>query len=261
MNPALDPSTAKLSRPSRPAHLGGAKFLSVARTHAGKVRALNEDRVLDRPDIGLWAVADGMGGHHDGGAASTMVIDALERVDAFSSAYAYRDQVSLVLQDVNAHLRRQASESPEHLSGSTVVAMLVHQNHFACLWAGDSRAYALRAGMIKRLTHDHSMVQAMVDSGALSADEARHHPRANVITRAVGAADSLLLESVHGQVHPGDRFLLCSDGLTTLLADREIAGYMARAPLQAGLDAMLGLALARGAPDNVTIVLISAEAA
>lgn len=251
------PSLMPQSR--RPGHLGAFKFLSVGRTHQGCVRELNEDALLNRPDIGLWAVADGMGGHQGGEVASAAVIEALGRVDNFSSAYAFRDGAAHALAGVNAQLTALSAE--RGTMGATIVTLLAHEGHYACLWAGDSRAYLYRGGALKRLTRDHSVVQEMVDAGALSEERARAHPRANVITRAVGAREDLQLDNAFGNVQRGDRFLLCSDGLTGVVTDRGIAEAMIRAPLEAAAERLLETALARGAPDNVTLVLIAAEPA
>jgi protein phosphatase len=244
-------------RTPRRSHLGAFKFLSVGRTHAGCVRDLNEDALLNRPDIGLWAVADGMGGHAGGEVASAAVVEALAGVSNFTTAYAFRDAAAQALADANAELIRRSAECGT--MGSTVVSLLAHDGHYACLWAGDSRAYLYRAGALKRLTRDHSLVQEMVDAGALSEEGARGHPRSNVITRAVGAQDELTLDAVFGVIQPGDRFLLCSDGLTGVVTDREIADAMIRAPLEAAAERLLDQALARGAPDNVTLIMIAAE--
>jgi serine/threonine protein phosphatase PrpC len=188
-----------------------------------------------------------------------MVVDALTSVTDFATAYAFRDGVAKALTDANAELVRLSAE--RGTMGSTVVSLLAHDGHYACLWAGDSRAYLYRAGALKRLTRDHSVVQEMVDAGALSEDHARAHPRSNVITRAVGARDSLDVESVFGAAQAGDRFLLCSDGLTGVVTDREIAEAMIRAPLEAAAERLLDQALARGAPDNVTLIMVAAEPA
>lgn len=246
-------------RTSRPGHLGAFKFLSVGRTHVGCVRSLNEDAVLNRADIGLWAVADGMGGHEGGEVASTAVVDALSKVSNFTTAYAFRDAATQALSEVNAKLVELSAS--RGTMGSTVVTLLAHDGHYACLWAGDSRAYLYRAGALKRLTRDHSVVQEMVDAGAITEERARAHPRANVITRAVGAREQLVVDSVFGPIQAGDRFLLCSDGLTGVVTDREIAEHMIRAPLEAAAERLLDQALARGAPDNVSLVLVSAEPA
>jgi len=240
-------------------HLGGFKFLSLGRTHAGCVRALNEDAYLDRREVGLWAVADGMGGHECGEVASARVIDGLAAVTTFGSAYAFRHGVCNSLQQANEALVEQAATRLSGAIGATVVSMLVYQGHYACVWAGDSRAYLYRAGEVRRLTRDHSVVQALVDAGELRQDNVRHHKQANVVTRAVGAHPTLELESVHGRIQAGDRFLLCSDGLTAVLGDGEIGDLMKRSPLQAAVDGLIARAISRGAPDNVTVVVITAE--
>jgi protein phosphatase len=243
------------TRNARRDHLGAFKFLSVGLTHAGCVRTLNEDALLNRPDIGLWAVADGMGGHAHGEVASANVIAALDGVDAFSSAYAFRDRVAKSIEGVNHDL---FVEVADETSGSTVVTLMVHENHFACLWAGDSRAYLARAGNLRRLTRDHSIVQDLLDAGAISPEEVRRHPKANMITRAVGAHSTLRLDASFGLLQHDDRFLLCSDGLHCAVNDATIAEAMRRAPLEAAAHALLNQALAAGADDNISLVLIAA---
>jgi serine/threonine-protein phosphatase Stp1 len=255
----LNPQPMAPQRTSRPSHLDAFKLLSVGRTHVGCVRSLNEDAVLNRADIGLWAVADGMGGHDGGEVASAAVVDALSGVSNFTTAYAFRDAAAQALVEANARLVELSAG--RGTMGSTVVTLLAHEGHYACLWAGDSRAYLYRAGALKRLTHDHSVVQEMVDAGAITEERARAHPRSNVITRAVGAREQLEIESVFGPIHAGDRFLLCSDGLTGVVTDREIAEHMVRAPLQVAAERLIDQALARGAPDNVSLVLVAAESA
>ena len=241
------------------AQAGSLKFLSIGRTHPGCVRALNEDAFLDRSDLGLWVVADGMGGHQAGEVASAMIVERLAKVSAFSSAYAFRNAVCMTLHDVNAELIRRSQDLQTGTIGSTVVALLAHQGHFACVWAGDSRAYLYRDGELRPITRDHSFVQNLIDAGKLSRDEGSKHHSAHVITRAVGASGALELDSAYGPVFPGDRFILCSDGLTGSVRESEIAHLLARPPLEGALERMLSCALSRGAPDNVTAVLIAAE--
>jgi serine/threonine protein phosphatase PrpC len=243
------------SRTERPLHLGALKFLSVARSHVGRVRTVNEDASLNRPDIGLWAVADGMGGHQRGDIASEELITALAGVRAFSSAYSFRDAVSTAIARTNAALFASADDDT---IGSTIVTLLAYNGHFSCLWAGDSRAYLYRNGVLKRLTKDHSVVQDMIDAGVLSANDARRHPKANMITRAVGARPAVALDDVCGAILPGDRFLLCSDGLHGPVSDQSIAEIVRRAPLEWAANALIERALADG-NDNITAVLIAAE--
>jgi serine/threonine protein phosphatase PrpC len=249
-----------LSRAARkPAPL--LRYRSVAASHVGG-RALNEDRFLERREAGLWAVADGMGGHQAGDVASAMVVEALARVDAFGSGYHYLNAVGQALQEVNAALISQAAASgPGALIGSTVVALLVHDDHYACLWAGDSRAYLSRGGALTRISQDHSLVQEMIDAGTLTPEQSRTHRRANVITRAVGVAQPLVLDMLHAAVEPGDMFLLCSDGLTGVVEDVEIEAVLRAGDPEPAAEALMQLALERGAQDNVTVVLIRAEPA
>jgi serine/threonine protein phosphatase PrpC len=242
-----------------PVHAPGLRFRSAARTDAGAVRTHNEDGFLDRPEARLWAVADGMGGHQDGAAASRLITEALGALGSFSSGYAFLTGVADAITDANQALVARAALYPEGgVTGATVVALLVEEAHAACIWAGDSRAYHLDAEGLHRLTRDHSLLQELVDSGALSLEAAAIDRRSNVVTRAVGAAAELELDRAFAPVAPGDRFLLCSDGLTGMVADEEIAEALKASDPDASADLLLALALGRGATDNVTLVVIEA---
>lgn len=232
------------------------KFLAVGRTHVGSVRTLNEDNYLLNPEARLWAVADGMGGHARGDVASAAIVSALTNVRAANSAYGLRDRVTRTVASVNSKL---FAGSGEDIVGTTLVTLIIHEQHYACLWAGDSRAYLWREGCLRRLTSDHSEVQRLVDAGLVRSEDAHRHPRANVITRAIGARASIKLEDVCGPVLPGDRFLLCTDGLHGLIGDATIGDIMRRAPLEWAAKSLIDAALARGAHDNITAVLVAAE--
>jgi serine/threonine protein phosphatase PrpC len=249
-------------RPRRPEPVHRPlSFLSAGRSHAGG-RPLNEDRYLDRPEVGLWAVADGMGGHQAGEVASGLVVEALQGVDRFSSGYACLSQVSEALRTVNRTLMERASAGGDGaVIGATVVALLIHDGHYACVWAGDSRAYLQRAGRLQPVTRDHSLVQELVDAGTLTPAESRTHRRANVVTRAVGVTEPLHLEMRHAAAQPGDRYLLCSDGLTNVVEEAEIEAVLAGGDAELAAEALLDLALKRGAKDNVTVVVVHAGAA
>ena len=140
-----------------------------------------------------------------------------------------------------------------------VVGLVADGNRFACFWAGDSRAYRVRDGAIDRLTRDHSLVQELVDAGMLAESEAETHPNANIITRAVGVSDMLDVETVDGEIRPGDVFLLASDGLTRLLGDDELLGEL-QAGVDAAADRLLAKSLERDAPDNVSLIIVHARA-
>jgi serine/threonine protein phosphatase PrpC len=233
---------------------------SAGRTDPGKVRSANEDALIDRPDIGLWAVADGVGGAMAGARASGLVVDALAGVRSPESAQAFLDEVRERLRMVNEQLIVEARAiSADATMASTVVILLFFEGFFACAWAGDSRLYLMRDGVLQQVTRDHSEVQELLQAGSISAEQARNHPRGNVITRAVGAQEELALEVVQDRICPGDLFLLCSDGLTKMLADAEIASALDGRPPAVLVDELIEATLERGAIDNVTILAVRAE--
>ncbi len=238
-----------------------AAWLAAARTDVGRVRKLNEDAFVSRPEIGLWAVADGAGGESAGDRASGLIVEALNKIGPPETAADFLIEVRDSLRAVNRLLRLEAAASGGHrLIASTIVTLLAFGQHFACAWAGDSRLYLHRNGRLRQISRDHSEVQEMVDCGMLTPEEARTHPRANVVTRAVGAEDDLTLEMVQDQVRAGDVFLLCSDGLTKMLEDSEIAPLAAIRPIDGAVDALIETTLRRGGTDNVTVVMIEAVA-
>ncbi len=237
------------------------QYRSWAATHAGAVRDHNEDAFVDRPEIGLWAVADGAGGHDCGELASAMIRDALARIPGQLSGGELVARVREAISETHDALRALAARrGPHSMIVSTVAILLAQGDHFACLWAGDSRIYLLRDGRLRRLTHDHSLVQEMVDAGMLRAEDAESHPRANIITRAVGIdEDGLELDKVSDRTLPGDRFLLCSDGLFKALAEPAVATLLGLVhPEASPVQRLLHAALERKASDNVTAVAVEA---
>lgn len=230
-------------------------FDCATRSHVGHRRKLNEDAVLDCTERGLWAVADGMGGHEAGEVASAMVIDALARVTAGKDS---RIEAAIAgLEAVNDSLIALGRASGQHRTiGSTVVGLVADDREYRCFWVGDSRGYRLRDGGIVQLTRDHSLVQDLVDAGMIEAADAESHPNANVVTRAVGAVEQLRVDTVAGELLGGDTFLLASDGLTRLVREDELSANMASGDLERAAESLLDLALARGAPDNVSLVIV-----
>lgn len=230
-------------------------FTCAVRTHPGLRRKHNEDAVLSRPDQGLWAVADGMGGHEAGDLASGMIVDALGGLSRPSP-----ETVAAKLRTVNDALVDLGAEHfQQRTIGSTAVALIVDGAQFRCLWVGDSRAYMLRAGELSQMTRDHSLVQELVDAGMLKPEDAESHPNANVVTRAVGASDELVVDVVGGNAQPGDLFLLASDGLTKVVANDELDLRLRGESLDAVADGLIEATLKRGAPDNVTVILVRIE--
>lgn len=239
--------------------LGVGLGYSISRTHVGLRRAINEDNCLVRPDIGLFVVADGMGGHDAGEIASAKIVEALEQVGSTDRDEVLREAVA-ALHAVNQDLcQLAASGDRPRTIGSTVVGLLLEESRFRCFWAGDSRAYRLRNGNLQQITRDHSLVQGLLDAGMLEPEKARDHPNENVITRAVGVAEELRLDIVEGDVVVGDLFLLATDGVTHVVPDEELeAALNASQPLVEVADGLVWTVLRRGAPDNLTLILVPA---
>jgi type VI secretion system protein ImpM len=224
-------------------------FRSAGATDVGRARTNNEDGFLERPEAGLWAVADGMGGHSHGEVASRMVCDALADFHVDGTFEEAVEATSRRLQEVNDHLLRQAlSSHPADRSGSTVVALLLRGVRSAVLWAGDSRVYRWRGGRLEQLSQDHSLA-AISGPGAAES---------SVITRAVGVQPDLTLDIHRDAVQADDRFLLCSDGLTRVVPEARISTFMETPDLRAAVDGLIQATLDAGAPDNVTVLIAEA---
>jgi len=232
-------------------------FDCATRTHVGHKRKLNEDSVFSSPDQRIWVVADGMGGHEAGEVASAMVVDALRDLPPAENLESRADDVIDALDATNFALIELArSAGINRTIGTTVVGLLAEDRRYCCVWVGDSRGYRFRDGAITRITRDHSLVQDLIDAGLLTADQAEDHPNANVLTRAVGAVPELRADRTFGELKSGDVFLLASDGLTRLVGEDEFVSALTTENLDAASDKLLSLTLDRGAPDNVSLILI-----
>jgi serine/threonine-protein phosphatase Stp1 len=230
---------------------------SAARTHEGTVRRRNEDAVLERVEIGLWAVADGAGGHQRGDYASSRIIAALRHVNPALSGPSLVEEVKGSLAEVNHEVRAKAATIGSNaLIGSTVAVLLIWDDQSCCLWAGDSRLYRMRAGRLHQLSRDQSHVQDLVDRGEILPEAAAAHPMSNIVTNLIGAFDRLVLEERRDRLQPGDILLLCSDGLSSALKDAEIVGILTGSALPAAADRLIQRALDQGARDNVSAVVV-----
>ena len=230
-------------------------------TQPGTRHRHNEDRFVDRPDLGVWAVADGAGGHDAGEFASGLIAAALEAIPAGLSAQAVLAQIRGRIGTVHNEVQAAAAERGADVTiASTAVILCVRDEHFVCLWAGDSRAYRLARGQLQQITRDHSLVQELVDAGHITPEQAEAHPNANVITRAVGAAAAdLVLDKTIDRLRAGERFLLCSDGLTKSVPETEIAALLGGDGDTAAR--LVAAAQQRQARDDVTAVTIDVHAA
>lgn len=224
-----------------------------ARSHIGSVRTINEDRVLNDEWRCLWAVSDGMGGHSRGDMAAQLVVSALGKL-AQSDVPISATSVDTVLRDANCALFALNAEAGSQ-SGATVAGLSFDGTEAMIFWAGDSRVYRRRAGTLTLLTRDDRVVQEMIDAGVIDAGQARSHPRATVITRAVGATETIELTYRHEALHEDDTFLLCSDGLTDLVEEGEIVETL-DGDIDDAAGQLIRRSLVQGGHDNVSIVIV-----
>jgi len=228
-----------------------------ARTDVGRVRTRNEDSYLvEEP---LFAVADGMGGHRGGNVASALTIEAIrEARPPWDPSGA--PLVEAVRRANRVVHERAAGDHNLRGMGTTVTVLQTSATSALIAHVGDSRAYLLRDGELRQLTHDHTLVQQMVDEGKISQEEAGVHPARNIITRSLGVDEDVEVDELPLDLRTGDRVLLCSDGLTAMLHDDEIRQVLREEPdPQAAADMLVDLAVERGGDDNVTTIVVDAE--
>ncbi len=234
--------------PSASVSLGYAA-LSVS----GRVRSHNEDAVLCCPALQLWAVADGMGGHQRGEVASAIALDTL--LEAIEQG----ENLETAAHSANTAIIAAGAEDAESQGmGTTLVAVQFKGAQFELVWAGDSRAYRVSGQGIEQVSRDHSLVQSLVDAGELTAEEARNHPRRNVVTRCLGHPEQVLEVSVvRGTLAAGELLLLCSDGLSGELRDDDIQHLCANAgTLDELVEQLIASANESGGRDNISCIVI-----
>lgn len=229
-----------------------------ALTDTGLVREVNEDRYCASDTLGLWAVADGMGGMARGDWAAGTLVDALNAVPRHEDAGAMVAATADAIQQANQAIVIESAVRGVQM-GTTIVALVIRDRQFTVMWVGDSRAYLRRDGQLHPLTRDHSQVQELVDRGVLDPAMAATHPLRNVITRAVGIGEPLTIDAITDTLLPDDQFLLCSDGLHGVVDDGEIAAILAQHDATQAARALVDRCHALGAPDNVTLVLVTAS--
>ncbi|MBB6227459.1 PP2C family protein-serine/threonine phosphatase [Polymorphobacter multimanifer] len=218
---------------------------------------MNEDSAVGREDVALWMVADGMGGHAHGDWASQTLAAQFGAL-VLPAADGNHSAILSALHAGNAAIIDAASQAGSDM-GTTAVLLHLQGADLLCVWVGDSRAYRFRQGRLVQISRDHSVVQEMVDRGMIEASEAESHPMAHVLSRAVGTEAELRAEVVQDQAQPGDLYLLCTDGLTKVVADADIIPLLRQPNVTLVAERLVAETLARGAPDNVTVIVISVE--
>ncbi len=225
-------------------------------THVGCVRGHNEDNHMIRSELGLWIVADGMGGHECGEIASAITVATI--VAAVEQG---RNLTESLHQAHLAVIHAGGTGEGKPGMGSTVVVLKIIGNQYEVAWVGDSRVYLGNRYEFQQLTRDHSYVQQLLDSDLIDAQDARTHPMRHIVNQAIGSVDNqnVTVDTVVGTLQRGDKFLLCSDGLTDEVPDEEIAEILqANEDLQYTADQLVTAALNNGGADNVTVLLVGA---
>ncbi len=235
------------------------RWCHASETHPGNRRKNNEDAVLACPHLRLWAVADGMGGHSAGDVASRAITEALSAAKPRVSLAEMVDQIDDVLCEVNCRLREHGrTHFRGRTVGSTVVTLLADEDVGVALWAGDSRLYRLRHGVLTQITRDHNPIGDLLDDGLITEQTAQAR-ETNVVTRAVGGHGQLFLDVAVFDICLGDTFLLCTDGLYRELAHRDIRDLMAIPNVRECAAKLVAECLVRGARDNVSVVISRRE--
>ncbi len=229
-------------------------------TDVGVVRKLNEDAIISRPDVGIWAVADGMGGHEAGEVASAKVVEALAGIKDCARLSELVDSTEDALLNVNEQMLQYARQKfGDATIGSTVVVLIIRGKVGVCLWVGDSRLYRLRNNNLQRVSRDHSQVEEMLHMGLLTPEEAVNYPQSNVITRAVGVEPQLYVDIEVFDTQIGDIYLLCSDGLYNTIVPDDIVASLSVRDVEQSSEQLIQKTLANGAKDNVSVVVVQGE--
>lgn len=247
-----------------------AKLASYGISNVGMKRSQNEDHYLINDDLNLYMVADGMGGHLGGEFASKMAVSTVEEViERLSNPDAtvihgvntddgtYGERLRFAIREAGRRIFEQAlyDESLKGM-GTTAVAVLVNGSKAYVANVGDSRGYFIREGKIEQMTEDHSLVSEQIKAGVLSADDAKKHRLKNIITRSVGYQEEVESDLKVRELKVGDQILLCSDGLSNLVEDREILAQLQGHSLKEACEKLVHLANVRGGDDNVTVVVV-----
>ena len=230
-------------------------YVSAGHTDTGKVRRLNEDAILVRDDLGLWVVADGLGGHSAGDFASSLIVERLGALSREGDVADFIESIEDALEQVNHELLLRARSLHVDLIGSTVVVLVYDRDFMLCGWVGDSRAYGMNGGRLRQLTRDH------VQGPREDVTQFGNAPSGGgALTRAVGAQETLLIDWIVSETRAGMPFLLCTDGINKEIPDAELDLECRRLDEpDALLRRLFDLALGRAARDNVSAVVVRVQ--
>jgi protein phosphatase len=231
-------------------------WASAGDTHPGNLRRINQDALLDRPELGVWAVADGMGGHAAGERASRLLIELLGGLPAPRLLGGTVRSAECLIAEANRRLIAEAESAGADIIGTTVVALIAVGDACALLWVGDSRGYRLRGSVLEQLTVDHTAMHELMAAGSLSAEQARAHPYSSALARAVGAEDEVQVDRVLRPLRDGDRYLLCSDGLTKELDASALTHRLGHGTPEEAVAGLVTEARNAGGRDNITAVVV-----
>lgn len=229
-------------------------WTSMAKSHSGYVRAENEDALLNAPNVGLWCVADGMGGHHKGDVASALIVESLASLTTQTDTVS-AETITQAIQSANTKILDLANKFGEKV-GSTVAALFIEDNTANVLWAGDSRVYHFSENTLTRITQDHNQAEELVMLGFLAPEQAESHPGSRLLTRAVGTRDMLCLDHKSLPCKASDIFIVCTDGLNGAMDDKTIEALLQTAGETDLSNLLINKALANQARDNVTVVAV-----
>lgn len=235
------------------------KVTSSAFTDVGLKRSANEDSIYENVLNGMWVVADGMGGFENGSMASKTAVEGLAALDLPEDFESACDIIAARIYEINSRIYDMSQQCGQQM-GTTAAVLLIRQGKFAAIWVGDSRVYVYRRGGLFQLTVDHTHVQDLVDEGLLSPADAESHSMSHVLTRALGVEDCVSVDIVNDVLEPGDIFLICSDGLTGPVDDEQIRWIISDTHPEKASRALLDLCYENGAPDNISIILVSTKA-
>lgn len=233
------------------------KWISAGMTDPGSVRPENEDSIYDNSAGLLWLVADGMGGHEGGKVASNMVVESMGNLVRSQSSASYINAIENRLYDVNRRLLEYSEIMLDgRLIGSTFVGFTIIGQVGICMWMGDSRLYLYRRNQLHQISSDHSQVSELLQAGSITESEAKNHPDANIITRAIGTSEDMYIDYEVFNVQIGDVFMLCSDGLYNSVNADDIETKLDLDEPEEMAGELIGEALDNGASDNVSVIII-----